>query len=100
MQKIILQRKKTPSVVITSTKTSSLSDITVPSNCISSNNSSSTTSKKDGMKVSVASGRKTVQPRKSAFGKVQIAKNSRRTPNQVKAADIQRNEAISALQAA
>ncbi len=52
------------------------------------------------MKASVASGRKTVQPRNSAFSKVQIAKNSRRTPNQVKAADIQRNKAISALQAA
>jgi len=94
------KKKKTPSVVTTSTKTSSLSDITIPSNCISSINSSTTTSKKDGMKASVASGRTSVQPRNSAFSKVQIAKNSRRTPNQVKAADIQRNEAISALQAA
>jgi hypothetical protein len=66
----------------------------------SSKNNSTAASKKDGTKVSVASGREKVQPRKKAFAKVQIAKSCRRTPNQVKAADIQCNEAITSLQAA
>jgi len=93
------KKPKAPTVVTTTTKASSLSDLTLLSKSSSKNNSSAET-KKDEMKVSVSSGRKKVQPRKNAFAKVQMAKSCRRTPNQVKAADIQRNEAITSLQAA
>jgi hypothetical protein len=93
------KRAKAPTVITTTTKAFSLSDLTVQSNS-SSKNSSTAASKKNGTKVSVASGRKKVQPHKNTFAKVQIAKSCRCTPNQVKAADIQCNEAITTLQAA
>ena len=93
------KKQKAPTVVTASTKESNVSDLTTNSslNNILDGASKSTTK---SAKVSVASGRKQVQPRKSAFAKVQIAKTSRRTPNQVKAADIERNDTITKLQSA
>ncbi len=89
------KKSKAPTIVTASTKKSNISDLT---------SSSRSTEASDGAskptKVSVASGRKQVQPRKNAFVKVQIAKASRRTPNQVKAADIEKNKTISQLQSA
>jgi hypothetical protein len=76
-------KKRAKAPITTTTKASSLSDLTVPSNSSSKNNATAET-KKDETKVSVASGRKTVQPRKNAFAKGQMAKSCRCTPNQVK----------------
>lgn len=99
---------KPVSIVSLSTKRSSLSDITNSSESKQNGSSSggtttstvSTSRKTSSKKTSPVSGRTKIQPRKNAFSKVLLAKNSRRTPNQVKAADIQRNEAISMLQSA
>ncbi len=93
--------RKATSIVTASTKESNVSDLTGTSitSCSKNISDGASASAKSG-KVSVASGRKQVQPRKNAFAKVQIAKASRQTPNQVKAADIERNETISQLQPA
>jgi hypothetical protein len=67
------KKQKAPTVVTASTKESNVSDLTTNSslNNILDGASKSTTK---SATVLVASGRKQVQPRKSAFAKVQIAK--------------------------
>jgi hypothetical protein len=75
---------------------SNVSDLT-GSSCSKNISDGAYASSKSG-KVSVVSGRKQVQPQKNAFAKIQIAKASRQTPNQVKADDIEQNKANSQLQ--
>jgi hypothetical protein len=97
------KKKKPPSSTITTSNVSrnNLSDITLST--ISANqpaavsNASSTSTK---TKPTVASARKSIKPKKKAFTKVVISKTSRRTPNQVKAADIERDSNITLLQKA
>jgi hypothetical protein len=81
-----------------STKTK-LSDLTSSTANTNSTNGTATMSK-EGTKKTAISGRKSVKPRKKAFAKVMLAKNSRRTPNQVRAATIERNDGVKILQSA
>jgi hypothetical protein len=56
--------------------------------------------RKEGLKKTAISGHKSVKPCKKAFVKVMLAKNSRRTPNQVRAAIIERNDDVNKVQIA
>jgi hypothetical protein len=55
---------------------------------------------KEGTKRTVISGQKSVKPCKKAFAKVMLAKNSRWTPNQVRATTIERNNGVKNIQTA
>ncbi len=93
-----------PASTITTSNISktNLSDITHSS--VSANQpavvSNASSSARKMKKDTVASAWKSIKPRQKAFSKVVISKTSRRTPNQVKAADIERNSSITLLQKA
>jgi len=67
---------------------------------ITNGTSSTKTMRREGLEKTAISGRKSVKPGIKAFAQVMLAKNSRRTPNQVKAATIERNDNVNKVQIA
>ncbi len=93
--------KKSVPTVITASNTNTKANVSDVTDTTMSNGSKrSHTAMLDSNKSRVASARKSIKPRKKAFAKVIISKNSQCTPSQVKAADAERNASISVLQSA
>jgi hypothetical protein len=95
------------SIITTSSSKANLSDISgskksanQPAVVLTAASSSKSTKTNSTKTLTVASARKPIKPRQKAFSKVLMSKASRRTPNQVKAADIEQNDNISLLQSA